>query len=100
MRQRVGWWRRDPGFCEDVVDQDAGPGCVQLRPLRDTVDVAGHLGLRESQELRPGPTHHGAWTDLESERPVPKRNTGGRAGGENREALGEGLSGRDPIRMI
>ena len=55
--EHVGRRRRvDPGVGENVVDGDALPVGVELRPLGDAVDVAVELGARQRVELRPRST--------------------------------------------
>src|SRR5262249_12849448 len=81
---------------QEGVDRDTLPDRVELRPLRDAVDVDRDLLARESLEFVPGPTD-GLRAALDRERPLLERGAGRWPGGEHREVVDGGLSGRYPV---
>ena len=67
---------------ENVVDQHALPGRVELRPFGDAMDVAGLPGFGQGIELRPIPFGDRARAHLQGEGPVLCADMRRRAGRE------------------
>src|SRR4029453_14366171 len=75
---------------------DAYPRGVELRPLRDAVDVLLDLLARQLAELLPSPADRlGPAGDRE--RPLLERSVRCRPCGEDREVVRQVLPGRHPI---
>ena len=98
MGDDVGRARADLGEAEDLLDRDALPVGVELRPAGDAVDVGVDGLARQRLELPPGQGERRV--DLAPDPEVPRREVGlrHRAVVEDRELVGLVLAGRDPLR--
>src|SRR4051794_2970151 len=84
---------------EERVDRHAGPRRVELRPLRDAVDV-DREGLRgEGEQLLPRPRARRLDRAANAQAPVGGRVDRGRPGGEDGEVAREVLARREPLRL-
>ena len=83
---------------EKRVDGDALPGCVELRPAGDAVDVDRDGLARQVDELIPRPGAPLVAID-NRERPVTERRVRRGAGREHREVVRQVLTGRHPGRI-
>src|SRR5919199_1189796 len=79
------------------VERHTGPRGVELRPLRDAVDVHGDRLPGERPELLPRPGLRAADRSLDTEVPALQRRPWRRPGGEHREAPGDVLAGRNAV---
>src|SRR3954454_23547086 len=84
---------------EERVDRDAGPRRVELRPLRDAVDVDGDPLARQRLELLPCPGGRLVDVPADLERPLVEGLTRCRARGGDWEALIQVLTGGEPRRL-
>src|SRR4051812_47643768 len=82
---------------EQPVERHAGPGGVELRPLRDAVDVDRDRLARQLLELVPGPAGLLADGADDVETPLVKRPMRRRAGREHGEVTRLVLAGRQPL---
>jgi hypothetical protein len=81
---------------QEGVDRDTLPDRVELRPLRDAVDVDRDVLARERPELVPRPADR-LRAALDREHPLFKGGVGGRPGREHGEVVDQVLSRRDPV---
>src|SRR5690348_7099195 len=84
---------------EQRVDRHTGPDRVQLRPLRDAVDVDGDLLPRQRLQLVPAPAARLVDLTPERERPALQLHARSRPRGEDREVAGDVLTGRHTPRL-
>jgi hypothetical protein len=88
-----------PGQVQQRVHRHAPPRGIQLGPLRDAVNVNGHVLGRQGAEIRPAPRLLLAAT-ADGEGPPVQGGIRCRAGGQDREVLGHVLARRDPARVL
>ena len=82
---------------QEIIDRNAAPSCVELRPLRDAVNISYALGLLERFELFPAPLCEQLRAPLEREGPILTLRALSRAGSEYGEILSNILARWYPI---
>src|SRR5215208_2392942 len=92
--------RADLGEAEDLLDRDALPVGVELRPPRDAMDVGVDGLARQRLELLPGQRERRV--DLPPDAEIPRREVDHRyrAVVKDRELVGLVLTGRNPRRDL
>src|SRR6478672_10539780 len=84
---------------EERVDRDPSPRGIELRPLRDAVDVGGDPLARQRLELLPRPGARLVDVPTDLERPPVEGVMRCRARGEDWEVLSQVLTGGEPRRL-